>query len=273
MILRGSQSIAVQKQITFVTQEEDGDGGVVGKIVLEQVGTSFDVKSANIVQKNQYEEEQDVIVDEDLTVLHVADESRANPKLYEQQQNGLKRKRMDVDGDDDNEEEDTKSDQPLTKKQKVESLTFQDKLYQIERQTEEDKNSGMGMSNLPNADSLYTLLTQSLASNDQAMFDRLLLMQNDDAMREFEGDLIKNTLDRISSEMAVQLLEKLTEKFRVSPRQSISILRWLMPLLNSHSASLIKELSSRKDLISVHQAIDYQIKSLLPAMKLQGRLS
>merc|ERR1712130_619595 len=119
----------------------------------------------------------------------------------------------------------------------------------------------------------YTLLTQSLASNDQAMFDRLLLMQNDDAMREFEGDLIKNTLDRISSEMAVQLLEKLTEKFRVSTRQSISILRWLLPLLNSHSASFSKEMSSRKDLISVHQAIDYQIKSLLPAMKLQGRLS
>merc|ERR1712154_121122 len=226
----------------------------------------------NIVHKNQYEEEQDVIVDEDLTVLHVADESRSNPKLYEQQQNGLKRKRMDVDVGD-IEEEDTKSDQPLTKKQKVESLTFQDKLYQIERQTEENKNSGMGMSNLPNADSLYTLLTQSLASNDQAMFDRLLLMQNDDAMREFEGDLIKNTLDRISGEMAVQLLEKLVEKFRVFPRQSISILRWLLPLLNSHSASFSKEMSSRKDLISVHQAIDYQIKSLLPAMKLQGRLS
>merc|ERR1712083_1056360 len=104
-------------------------------------------------------------------------------------------------------------------------------------------------------------------------FDRLLLMQNDDAMREFEGDLIKNTLDRISGKMAVDLLDKLVEKFRVSPRQSISILRWLMPLLNSHSASFAKDLSSRKMLISVHQTIDYQIKSLLPAMKLQGRLS
>ena len=98
-------------------------------------------------------------------------------------------------------------------------------------------------------------------------------MQNDDAMREFEGDMIKNTLDRITAEMAVNLLEKLTDKFRVSPRQSISILRWLLPLLNSHSASFAKDMSSRKMLISVHQAIDYQIKSLMPAMKLQGRLS
>merc|ERR1711972_787686 len=53
----------------------------------------------------------------------------------------------------------------------------------------------------------------------------------------------------------------------------MGILRWLLPLLNSHSASFAKDLESRKSLVSVHQAIDYQIKSLLPAMKLQGRLS
>merc|ERR1719361_2212702 len=92
-------------------------------------------------------------------------------------------------------------------------------------------------------------------------------------MREFEGAMIKNTLSRISSAMAVELLKRLVAKFRVSPRDSVSILRWLLPLLNSHSATFAKDLSSRKHLVSVHQAIDYQIKSLLPAMKLQGRLS
>ena len=64
-------------------------------------------------------------------------------------------------------------------------------------------------------------------------------MGHDEAMREFEGDTIKNTLDRISSDMAVQLLEKLTDKFRVQPRQSIAILKWLLPLLNSHSGQFI----------------------------------
>merc|ERR1712228_317881 len=171
-------------------------------------------------------------------------------------------------------DEDTKMDEPKAKKHKIgtiEQQTFQDKLYAIEQSTEAQKN--LSLARIPNADSLYTLLTQSLNANDQSMFDRLLLMQNDDAMREFEGDLIKNTLDRISGKMAVSLLEKLTEKFRVCPRQSISILRWLLPLLNSHSASFAKDISSRTNLISVHQAIDYQIKSLVPAMKLKGRLS
>merc|ERR1712113_944641 len=32
-------------------------------------------------------------------------------------------------------------------------------------------------------------------------------------------------------------------------------------------------ISSRKHLISIHQTIDYQIKSLVPTIKLQGRLS
>merc|ERR1712154_263968 len=73
--------------------------------------------------------------------------------------------------------------------------------------------------------------------------------------------------------MAVELLKRLVAKFRVSPRDSVSILRWLLPLLNSHSATFAKDLSSRKHLVSVHQAIDYQIKSLLPAIKLQGRLT
>eukprot|EP00483_Globobulimina_turgida_P012849 UN12873 len=117
------------------------------------------------------------------------------------------------------------------------------------------------------------ILTQSLQANDERMFERLLKMQKDEVMREFEGDLIANTLARISDKMAVDLLEKLTQKFRVSPRESIPILRWLLPLLNSHSATFGKDLSSRKYLISVNQAIDYQIKSLVPAMKLQGRLS
>eukprot|EP01083_Nonionella_stella_P195500 720155_1 len=194
----------------------------------------------------------------------------ANVKSYEHydfdDDNVLKRKR---DGNVDI----NNSNEPAMKKQRVESdsVTFQEKLYQLEKKTEQDKNQLDA--GIPTADSLYTLLTQSLKANDQVMFDRILTMQNDEAMREFEGDIIKNTLDRISDEMAIDLLGKLTEKFRISPRQSISILRWLLPLLNSHSATFSKDLSCRKNLISVNQAINYQIKSLVPALKLQGRMS
>ena len=105
------------------------------------------------------------------------------------------------------------------------------------------------------------------------MFERLLGIQNDEAMQEFEGDLIRNTLDKISSDDAIKLLEKLAERFRRSPRQSLDILKWLLPLLNSHSASFAKNEKSRPHLVEVQQAIDYNTKTLLPAMKLQGRLS
>merc|ERR1712241_684796 len=196
-------------------------------------------------------------------------------KMKMSQSNAKKRKRSEVsnpfmNGVDEKEESEC---EPSTKRAKCEGVTktFQDKLFEIERATEEQKHSEA--LRIPNADSLFTLLTQSLNANDEAMFSRLLGMQKDEAMREFEGAMIKNTLSRISSAMAVELLKRLVAKFRVSPRDSVSILRWLLPLLNSHSATFAKDLSSRKHLVSVHQAIDYQIKSLMPAMKLQGRLS
>lgn len=103
------------------------------------------------------------------------------------------------------------------------------------------------------------------------MFENLLLMQNEG--REFEDELIRNTLDRISSDVALLLLQRLSMKFRVRPRKTISLLRWLVPLLNRHAGVFSKNLACRKSLESINQAIDYHIKSILPAMKLQGRLS
>eukprot|EP01084_Bolivina_argentea_P072225 131181_1 len=278
MILRGSYSMPVLKQITFTVPKDEDDDikndendiQFINKIVLENVTIASNITDGSTkidLSANVYEKEENRKIDPHLTVLDVADATIANPKSFDQHTTTSNKKRK-RENDDENVQE------PPTKKLRKESnsVTFQDKLYEIEKKTEEDKNKGH-LLGIPTADSLASLLTQSLKANDQKMFESLLSMQDDEAMRDFEGDLIKNTLDRISSTMAIELLEKLAAKFRVSPRQSISILRWLMPLLNSHSASFAKNLSSRKHLISVHQAIDYQIKSLLPAMKLQGRLS
>jgi len=275
MVVRGNESFAVLKQVAFINADADGDAAVdngdafISRIVLENVSAAFDATNVHNLDLsgNVTEQEKHRVVDRHLTVLHVSDTAIANPTSFEQCEPATKkRKRSDSDGDDCKQQQ-----QPQPTPVESESMTFQDKLYAIEKRTEEQRNSMQP--NIPNADSLYTLLTQSLNANDQSMFDALLSMQNDDAMRAFEGDLIKNTLDRIPGEMAVQLLERLTEQFRASPRDCLSILRWLLPLLNTHSASFAKNTASRKHLISIYQAIDYQVKSLLPAMKLRGRLS
>jgi len=226
-------------------------------------------------------------VDQHMTVLHVADRSIPTPKMFDQSEpdgdtkmdenqkkknkkNKKKEKKRKRDDDDDSKSGD---EGPSAKRQKKESepATFGDKLFEIEKQTELAMRNGTAK--IPDATSLYTILTQSLKSNDQALFERLLGMQNDEAMQEFEGDMIQNTLDKISSEDALKLLEKLAERFRVSPRQSLEILKWLLPLLNSHSASFAQDESSRPHLVAVQQTIDYHVKTMLPAMKLQGRLS
>merc|ERR1712228_701079 len=77
-VVEVSISDIVSNQIAFI----DAEHQFVGKVVLENVTASFDDKS-QIALSNQYEQEQSLQVDDDLTVLHVADQSRANPKLYD----------------------------------------------------------------------------------------------------------------------------------------------------------------------------------------------
>ncbi len=134
-------------------------------IVLKDVNASLNVINGNINENNS--EQKNVCIDEHLNVLHVSDVQMANVKSYEhcdldENSNGIKRKR---DGDD-------SERQPPMKKQKVESdaVTFQEKLYQLEKQTEKDKNKLDGIDPIPTADSLYTLLTQSLTANVKFYF-------------------------------------------------------------------------------------------------------
>jgi len=269
MVMRGTPTVPILRQIAIV-REEESEEIFLGKRTLENVTASVATRKMDLTRADAVQKQS--AVDKHLTVLHVADGALANPKSLEQTDlkmdtKSKKRKRSAKVQTEDEKD----GGEPATKRLKSEGVTFQDKLFEIEKKSEEQKHSSA--LRIPNADSLYTLLTQSLSANDEAMFSRLLGMQNDEAMRDFEGAMIKNTLGRISSSMAVELLARLVAKFRVSPRSSVSILRWLLPLLNSHSATFAKDLASRKHLVSVHQAIDYQIKSLMPAMKLQGRLS
>jgi len=160
----------------------------------------------------------------------------------------------------------------LNNENKNEEMTFGMKLAMIEKENEE--NMKLEMKNeIPTADSLALLLTQSLSSNDQKMFEDLININEEYNDLSIEDELIRNTLDRISSETALLLLQKLNEKFRSRHRESIDILRWLIPLLNRHAGFFSSNINSRQHLVSVYQGIDYHLKSMMPALKLQGRLS
>ena len=92
-------------------------------------------------------------------------------------------------------------------------------------------------------------------------------------MSKEKENIISKTMDGISQETALLLLQKLALKFRTKPRESMSLLSWIMSLLNKHGIFLSENIESRKLLIYIHQTIDYQTQYLLPAMKLQGRLN
>jgi len=198
---------------------------------------------------------------------------------FNEESNTNTEKNHDNDQNDDDTNTNLDAKEPARKKYKLtnvensnDEVTFGMKLAMIEKENEE--NMKLEMKNeIPTADSLALLLTQSLASNDEKMFEDLLIINKeyDDVL--IKDELIHNTLDRISSDVALLLLLKLNEKFRTNYGESMNILRWLIPLLNKHAGFFSSNLNSRQYLVSVYQSIDYHLKSMMPALKLQGRLS
>ena len=120
---------------------------------------------------------------------------------------------------------------------------------------------------LPSATSLAALLTQSLLANDKGLFESVLRLQNENFD---ETQIISNTLSRIDTPIAILLLEKLSIKFRLKPRDSMHVMKWLVPLLAKHD---LKSRPCRAHLARIRQSIDYHCQGMLPALKLQGRLA
>ena len=225
-----------------------------------------------------------------MVVLDVSDSILPNPtnvKLmgnYESSNKIIGKKRSKQEMNEEEELIDSKNDtsmEPPTKKQKLNeesenvitttaNETFGEKLLFIEKTSNVGLNNG---NNIPTASSLAQILSQSLLSNDQNMFESLLILNKSFENETMERQFINNTLDKINSKVAIVLLKRLSYKFRSKPRQSIDILKWLIPLLNRHSATFSNNIETRDDLQSIFQTIDYNISSIIPLFKLLGRIN
>ena len=135
------------------------------------------------IEANAFDELKKSAKDKHMTVLHVADVTMPNPKLYDQYENEpgaslslSKKQKEDKKRKRDKNDDEENGAEPAPKRPRIESegMTFAEKLYQIEKKTEEGKNKGQ--LKIPSADSLYTLLTQSLSSNVESYIFFLYFM-------------------------------------------------------------------------------------------------
>ena len=173
MVLRGTQMMPVVKAVTFLNEEDTPS--FISRIEVEHVNAAGALSGGNVdLASNVDTALKRVDADEHMTVLHVADRSRPSPKMFDhqtpsenvddvemkQRKKEKKRKRTE---DDDSKFEDKGPAAKRQRKKESESVTFQDKLFEIEKRSEMVLKNGAAK--IPDANSLYTILTQSLKSN------------------------------------------------------------------------------------------------------------
>ncbi|TIA75905.1 hypothetical protein E3P91_00210 [Wallemia ichthyophaga] len=118
------------------------------------------------------------------------------------------------------------------------------------------------------AQSLATLLTQSLNSNDKNLLESCL--------SQTDLNIIRNSVNRLPSQLAIPLLHQCTTRLakpgRAGPKRAKSLLEWSKAVLTIHTAYLLSVPQITQKLLGLHSALSQRINSHEQLMSLSGRL-
>ncbi|TIB76343.1 hypothetical protein E3Q23_01912 [Wallemia mellicola] len=116
--------------------------------------------------------------------------------------------------------------------------------------------------------SLATLLTQSLNSNDTNLLESCL--------GQTDASIIRNTVDRLPSQLAIPLLHQCTTRLakpgKAGPQRAKGLLEWSRAVLTIHTAYLLSMPNVTEKLLGLHSALSQRISSHEKLMGLSGRL-
>ncbi|TIA88524.1 hypothetical protein E3P99_02555 [Wallemia hederae] len=118
------------------------------------------------------------------------------------------------------------------------------------------------------AQSLATLLTQSLNSNDKNLLESCL--------GQTDLTIIRNSVNRLPSQLAIPLLNQCTTRLakpgRAGPKRAKALLEWSKAVLTIHTAYLLSVPQITQKLLGLHSALSQRINSHEQLMSLSGRL-
>lgn len=118
------------------------------------------------------------------------------------------------------------------------------------------------------AQSLATLLTQSLNSNDKNLLESCLSQK--------DLNIIRNSVNRLPSQLAIPLLNQCTTRLakpgRAGPKRAKALLEWSKAVLTIHTAYLLSVPQITQKLLGLHSALSQRINSHEQLMSLSGRL-
>ncbi|ODQ64757.1 NUC189-domain-containing protein [Nadsonia fulvescens var. elongata DSM 6958] len=163
----------------------------------------------------------------------------------------------ELSSDEENEDE----DQDSTLAERLEALG-------VSKDSEESKKSitskPQSTDKAPSAGSLTVMLSQALKTNDHSLLEACLASRDE--------TVIKNTIERLDSSLAVKLLERLAEKVSRAPSRSGQLNIWIRWVMVTHGGYLVSLPHLIKTLGSLHITLSSRVSTLPRLLALQGRL-
>jgi U3 small nucleolar RNA-associated protein 5 len=112
--------------------------------------------------------------------------------------------------------------------------------------------------------SLGTVLTQALRTNDQDLLETCL--------RNVEIDAICATVERLPSPLVGNLLQKLAERLHKKPGRAGMLMIWVQWSLVAHGGYLASQPQLVKQLATLNKVLKERANGLQPLLSLKGRL-
>ena len=125
------------------------------------------------------------------------------------------------------------------------------------------RNQRRGLS-IPSANSLGTVLSQALRTNDAPMLESCLQVVN--------LQNIRTTIERLPSQQAGELLQRLAERMHKRPGRAGSLMVWIQWTVVAHGGYLATQPSVMRQLQELHRVVRMRANALQPLLALKGKL-
>lgn len=175
----------------------------------------------------------------------------AAPKLYNEHHTVVTEGsafQLDVEEDDDDEEE-----------------SMAEKLEKLGAESNKKQGGGKKKLNRHTAGTLTVVLSQALRNNDHGLLETVLTNR--------DPEVVQNTISRLSSSLAVVLLDRLSERITRQQLRFDQLNYWLKWIIIIHGGVLSSMPNMNNQLSSLHAILTKKANTLPRLLELQGRLN
>ncbi|CAN6662669.1 U3 small nucleolar RNA-associated protein 5 [Trichomonascus vanleenenianus] len=165
---------------------------------------------------------------------------------------------QNLDSDEEEEEEEEDEEAQGTLAERLEALEVNKK------GATPNKKASVATIQATTPGTFTVILNQALKTNDQALLESCLVHRDE--------EIIKLSVQRLESSLAVKLLEKVAEKIAQTPTQAGRLNVWIKWVMIAHGGYLVTIPNLLKTLSSLHSTLSNRVSTLPRLLALQGRL-